>query len=149
MPGEPKRPPPSSTERSRIMGAVRRQATGPERMLQSALRALRVGFSTNCGDLPGSPDIVFRRSRVAVFVHGCFWHRHKGCPRTTTPKSNKSYWQAKFQANVARDRRKLSELAQLGWKTIVVWQCEIESDVRKVVKKIISCLGKSPGRRSR
>jgi len=79
-------------------------------------------------------------SRVAVFVHGCFWHRHRGCSLATTPGSNIGYWRAKFAANVERDRRKLSELKRLGWKVIVVWQCEIEADVGKAAQRIKSFL---------
>lgn len=140
MPREPKRPVSTSPERSRIMRAVRRHGTGPERMLRSRLRTLRLRFSNNSRYLPGSPDIVFRKSQVAVFVHGCFWHRHKGCSFATTPRSNIAYWRAKFAANRERDRRKLSELKRLGWKVIVVWQCEIESDPSKAARRIGSFL---------
>lgn len=136
MPREPKRPVPTSLDRSRIMRAVRQRDTRPERTLQSSLRAIRLRFSKNCRDLPGSPDIVFRESRVAVFVHGCFWHRHKGCPLATTPGSNIGYWRAKFAANQERDRRKLSELKRLGWKAIVVWQCQIEHDAGKAAQRV-------------
>jgi DNA mismatch endonuclease (patch repair protein) len=118
------------------MRAVQRQNTAPERMLQSALRALRLRFSRNYRDLPGSPDVVFRRDRVAIFVHGCFWHRHKSCPRATTPRSNVSYWRSKFACNVERDRRKISELEKLGWKAIVLWQCEIETDVAEAARRV-------------
>jgi DNA mismatch endonuclease (patch repair protein) len=109
-------------------------------MLQSGLRRLRLRFSKNSRDLPGSPDIVFRASRVAVFVHGCFWHRHKRCPLATTPRSNISYWRPKFAANLERDRRKLSELKRLGWKVVVVWQCEIEADVGKAAQRVEASL---------
>jgi DNA mismatch endonuclease (patch repair protein) len=122
------------------MRAVRRQATGPECRLQEALRALGLRFAMNSRDLPGSPDIVFRRERVAVFVHGCFWHRHRNCSRTTTPHSNVTYWHAKFAANLDRDRRKLSELRKLGWKAIVLWQCEIEADALKAAERVFSIL---------
>jgi DNA mismatch endonuclease (patch repair protein) len=122
------------------MRAVRRQATGPERRLQEALRSLGLRFATNSRDLPGSPDIVFLRQRLAVFVHGCFWHRHRHCSRTTTPRSNVDYWHAKFAANVDRDRRKLSELRKLGWKAIVVWQCQIEADAVKAARRVSSFL---------
>ncbi len=137
---EPKRPVSTSPERSRIMRAVGRHDTRPERMLQSSLRSLRLRFLKNSQDLPGSPDIVFPVSRVAVFVHGCFWHRHRGCSLATTPGSNVAYWRAKFAANVERDRRKLSALKRLGWKVIVVWQCEIEADVDKAAQRIKSFL---------
>jgi DNA mismatch endonuclease (patch repair protein) len=118
------------------MRAVRRRDTGPERMLQSGLRRLHLRFFTNSRDLPGSPDIVFRASRVAVFVHGCFWHRHKGCSLATMPRSNVGYWRPKFAANLDRDRRKLLELKRLGWRVVVVWQCQIETDARMVAERV-------------
>lgn len=133
---EPKCPIPASAERSRIMRAVRRRDTRPERMLQRTLGALGLELAQNCRDLPGSPDIVFPESRVAVFVHGCFWHRHKGCRLASTPRSNIDYWRAKFAANQERDRRTLSELKRLGWKAIVVWQCQIESDADKAAQRV-------------
>lgn len=138
MAREPRRPPATSPERSRIMRAVRRCDTGPELLLQRSLRALRLRFSKNARDLPGSPDIVFRGARVALFVHGCFWHRHDRCHLATMPGSNVQYWRAKFAANRQRDRRKLRELRMLGWRTIVVWQCQIEADVAAVARSIQS-----------
>jgi DNA mismatch endonuclease (patch repair protein) len=140
MPRQPEPPVLTTPERSRIMRAVRRRNTGPERLLQRGLRRLRLRFSKKSRDLPGSPDIVFRKSRVAVFVHGCFWHRHKGCPLATTPRSNIGYWRAKFAANMERDRRKVSELKRLGWKVIIVWQCEIEADADKAAQRVKSFL---------
>lgn len=136
MAREPRRLPATTPERSRIMRAVGRCDTGPERFLQRGLRALGLRFSQNARDLPGSPDIVFREARVAVFVHGCFWHHHNGCRLATTPRSNVEYWRQKFAANLQRDRRKLSELRTLGWRTIVVWQCQVEADVSAVARRI-------------
>ncbi len=75
-------------------------------------------------DLPGSPDICFPSRKKVVFVHGCFWHRHDGCARTSTPKTRTSYWEDKFRKNVVRDRRNLLDLAALGWDAMVVWECE-------------------------
>jgi DNA mismatch endonuclease (patch repair protein) len=138
VPRQPKADAHTSPERSRIMRAVRRQNTGPERMLQTALRALQLRFSKNCRDLPGSPDVVFRQEKVAVFVHGCFWHRHAACPRATMPRSNIRYWKTKFAANLERDRQKLLKLKKLGWKAIVLWQCEIEADPAKAARRVRS-----------
>lgn len=140
MAREPRRPPATTPERSRIMRAVGRCDTGPERLVQRSLRALGLRFSKNACDLPGSPDIVFRRARLAVFVHGCFWHRHEGCHLATMPRSSVEYWRPKFAANLQRDRRKLSQLRTLGWRTIVVWQCQIEADVSAVARRIESFL---------
>jgi DNA mismatch endonuclease (patch repair protein) len=143
VPRLPKGGVPTTPQRSRIMRAVRRQDTGPERMLHNALRALRLRFCKNCRGLPGSPDVVFRRAKVAVFVHGCFWHRHPACPRATTPRSNVRFWKAKFAANLDRDRLKLSELKQLGWKAIVLWQCEIERNAAKAARRVCAIVARA------
>jgi DNA mismatch endonuclease (patch repair protein) len=124
------------------MRAVRQYETGPERVLHHALRTAGLRFSKNYRNLPGSPDIVFRRDKLAFFVHGCFWHRHEGCPRSTTPRSNRQYWLAKFAANVERDKRKIAELRKLGWKVIVLWQCEIESDAAAAARRVIRTLAR-------
>jgi len=90
--------------------------------------------------LPGSPDVVFPRERLAIFVHGCFWHRHPNCRRTTMPKTNAAYWHQKFAANVERDGRKIAELRRMGWKTLVVWECEIEADPDSTANRVEAAL---------
>ena len=75
-------------------------------------------------DLPGTPDLVFPKHHVVVFVHGCFWHHHPGCKKATTPKSRVGFWQSKFDRNVARDRRTVEKLGALGWRVAVIWECE-------------------------
>lgn len=111
--------------RSRMMAGIRGRNTRPELLLRKALHAR--GFRYRIADkrLPGSPDIVLPKYRVVIFVHGCFWHRHPGCSKATTPASNTDFWQAKFAANVARDERNLRELHHLGWRTAIVWECAI------------------------
>lgn len=111
------------TVRSRIMASVGTKNTGPEMLLRRALhrRGLRYRLFT---DLPGRPDIVFPRYRTAVFVHGCFWHSH-GCKLSTIPSSRKSFWDAKFRQNRARDERVTNELRRSGWKVITIWQCQL------------------------
>lgn len=81
-------------------------------------------FRLHGADLPGKPDIVFPKHRVAMFVHGCFWHRHCDCPKATTPKSRVDYWQNKFAANVARDERSVVALEKLDWRVAVIWECQ-------------------------
>ena len=110
--------------RTRIMRAVRQRDTAPETKLAKALHARGFRYRKSTKGLPGRPDLVLRRFRVAIFVHGCFWHRH-GCCKTTTPKSNTEYWLPKFEANVARDRRKHAELKRAGWRVAVVWECGV------------------------
>ncbi len=109
--------------RAEIMRRVGSEDTHPELTLRKALHAEGYRYRLHRRDLPGSPDIVFPSKRKAVFVHGCFWHRHPGCSRASTPKSNFSYWQEKFDRNVLRDIQALKELRSLGWKTMVVWEC--------------------------
>lgn len=85
----------------------------------------RSGFRYRLHDrsLPGSPDIVLKRHRTVVFVHGCFWHRHPGCPKATVPKTRKAFWRAKFEANVTRDSATAELLASSGWRVLTVWEC--------------------------
>lgn len=110
--------------RSRIMGAVGRYDTPPEMLVRRFLHRAGYRYRVHRKDLPGRPDIVLPRYRVAIFVHGCFWHRHTGCRRTTTPKTRREFWQAKFAANIARDRRSYTALEAIGWRVVVIWECE-------------------------
>ena len=111
--------------RSRIMASVPRYDTSPELVLRSSLHRLGFRFRTSDRSLPGSPDIKLSRYRAVIFVHGCFWHRHKGCRYTTTPVTNRAWWMTKFAQNVARDRAKIDELRVLGWRVMVVWACTL------------------------
>jgi len=98
--------------------------TKPELIVRRVLHAMGRRFRLHCRDLPGRPDIVLPRFRTAIFVHGCFWHRHPGCRGTTTPKTRTEFWVAKFEANVARDVAAQAALAAAGWKVAVIWECE-------------------------
>ena len=111
-------------ERSANMARIRGKDTTPEVCLRRELHSLGLRYRLHARDLPGSPDIILRPSRLAVFVHGCFWHRHEGCKLTTTPKTNELFWQEKFARNVARDTAVQAELTKLGWESIVVWECQ-------------------------
>ena len=104
------------------MGRVPRKGTLPELMARKANR-MGLRYRLNREDLPGRPDLVFARHRLAAFVHECFWHRHKGS-RTTTPKSNREYWLQKFRDNQPQDRRSVRALESMGRKRMVVWECE-------------------------
>jgi DNA mismatch endonuclease (patch repair protein) len=113
-------------ERSRLMSHVHGKDTKPEKVLRSFLHSMGYRFRLHKKELPGSPDLVLTRYKTIVFVHRCFWHRHPGCKKASTPKDNAAFWQNKFQQNVERDQRKERELEALGWRVIVVWQCETE-----------------------
>ena len=106
------------------MRRVRGKDTSPERAVRRAAHSLGYRFRLHRRSLPGTPDLTFPRLRKVIFVHGCFWHRHPGCRRTTTPKTRATYWREKFDQNVARDRRNAVALEALGWEVLVVWECE-------------------------
>ena len=110
--------------RSDIMRAVKRAHTAPEIIVRQELHALGLRFRLHRRDLPGSPDIVLPRLRTVIFVHGCFWHRHSDCRYATTPKTRQEYWLPKFAANIERDVRKEAQLQALGWRVLLVWECE-------------------------
>lgn len=110
--------------RRALMQRVRQKGTPAERTVASVCRDLGLGYRLNVKGLPGSPDIANKSQRWAIFVHGCFWHRHEGCPRATTPKRNARFWQDKFSANRKRDARKIETLRSVGFRVAVVWECE-------------------------
>lgn len=112
-----------SSTRSRMMRSIRGRDTKPELDLRKYLHSLGYRFRLHRKDLPGSPDLVLPRYKLAIFVHGCFWHRHTGCFYATIPGTRTSFWEAKFEANVCRDRRAYEELKQRGWRVLVVWEC--------------------------
>jgi DNA mismatch endonuclease, patch repair protein len=110
--------------RSWLMSRVRGSDTGPERIVRGLVRKLGLRPKLNAANLPGKPDVAFPKRKKAIFVHGCFWHRHAGCKYATTPKTKKKFWNAKFAANVARDRRVRRALRAQGFATLTVWQCQ-------------------------
>src|SRR5690606_19657417 len=112
----------------RNMGRIRGRDTIPERRVRSLLHRLGYRFRLHRRDLPGRPDIVLPRHKTVILVHGCFWHRHPGCGNCTTPTANQEFWLSKFDANVKRDRHSIQALRDLGWKVIVVWECETEGE---------------------
>jgi len=116
--------------RSQVMARVRSSDTGPERRVRAALWAEGLRYRLNDKKLPGRPDLVFPSRRIVVFVHGCFWHRHPGCPSTRTPRTRVDFWEAKFAENTARDARVEAELRALGRRVIVVWECETRDPER-------------------
>ena len=126
-------------QRSALMARIRGVDTKPELFVRRALHGQGYRFRLHGRGLPGKPDIVFKKRKRAVFVHGCFWHRH-GCKRTTHPKSRQDYWQDKFAKNVARDRRNAALLADDGWDVFVAWECEVDSD-ETLLQRLMEFLG--------
>lgn len=110
--------------RSRMMAAVGSKNTTPELVVRRAIHAHGLRYRLHARELPGAPDLVLTRHRTAIFVHGCFWHRHT-CPKGRLPASNTHFWGKKLAGNLARDARVETALVQMGWRVIVLWECEI------------------------
>ena len=126
-------------KRSEIMSRIRGRDTRPELIVRRIAHALGFRFRLHRKDLPGRPDIVFPRHQAVIVVHGCFWHRHPGCKRASSPKTRVRYWQNKFEGNVVRDKRNETALRDLGWKVMVIWECETK-DHEAVAARIESFL---------
>lgn len=112
-----------SATRSWMMSNIRSKDTEPEMLVRRFLHLRGFRYRIHDRKLPGRPDIVFSRKRIAIFVHGCFWHQHHSCRFATTPGSNQEKWAAKFRANMERDKKNLQQLRQDGWNVIVIWEC--------------------------
>lgn len=122
------------------MAGVRQSGTEPELVVRSIMCSLGVRYTKGNRNLPGSPDIANRRRHFAIFVHGCFWHRHPNCLLTTTPKRNRKFWESKFQTNVRRDKRAVRALNHLGFRVLTVWECKTR-DPDRLAKRIDKFLG--------
>ena len=127
--------------RSRNMSRVRSTDTRPEFVLRSLLHRAGFRFRLKRADLPGHPDLTLPRHRCVIFVHGCFWHRHQGCKRATMPATHREKWALKFEKNVRRDAEVRAALEALGWKVLVVWECELMKDPELTVQKLIEKIG--------
>lgn len=115
-------------ERGRRMALIRSTDTKPEMRVRKLLWGMGLRYRLHAKELPGTPDIVFRKRKMAIFVHGCFWHLH-GCPFARMPKSKKDFWEPKLLGNKARDEKKLDALIKLGWQVLVIWECETKNEV--------------------
>ena len=122
----------TKAKRSWNMSRIRSGNTEPEKTVRSHLHRMGYRFSLQRKDLPGKPDIVLPKYKTVIFVHGCFWHQHKKCKDSGIPKSNVAFWKAKLEANVRRDRKNKKRITMLGWKVIIVWECELKKP--KVLK---------------
>jgi DNA mismatch endonuclease (patch repair protein) len=121
-------------KRSWNMSRIRSKETAPEIAFRKLIH--RAGFRYRLYDktLPGKPDLVLKKYRTVVFIHGCFWHHHKNCQRATRPKTHKKYWNAKIEGNVERDRKNVKVLKNAGWQVFIVWECELK-DLEKVLQR--------------
>ncbi len=118
-------------KRTEVMKSIISEGTKPELVLRRFLFAEGFRYRKNYKKLPGRPDIVFIKKKIAIFVHGCFWHQHKNCKITNKPRSNTLFWKEKFAKNLERDKRNQKDLREMGWRPKVIWECEILDTNRK------------------
>ena len=124
--------------RSRVMSRVRSRNTGPEMYVRRCVWSEGFRYRLNVKKLPGRPDMVFAKYRLAVFVHGCFWHQHD-CPNAKRPSSNRDYWDRKLDGNMERDSRNRAKLEGLGWTVATVWECNLQASTEALLSRL-KCL---------
>lgn len=125
----------SASRRSWLMSRVKGTNTTPEIAVRKIVHALGFRFRIHGKSLPGKPDIVLTKLKKIILVHGCFWHGHADCPKARVPKTRPEFWAKKFEYNRAKDKRNLRDLKAMGWKILVVWQCELK-DARKLRRRL-------------
>lgn len=133
----------SAQTRSRMMSGIRGKNTKPEVLLRKMLFRAGFRFRLHRKDLPGKPDLVLTKWNSAIFVNGCFWHRHEGCRLASTPSTRPEFWQKKFAGNVQRDTRNQQDLLAAGWRVAIVWECGLRQDAEKTASDVVDWL-KSP-----
>ena len=126
-----------SEQRSRNMSDIKSKNTKPEIKVRKVLHSMGYRFRLHSKDLPGSPDIVLPKYKTVIFVHGCFWHRHENCKYATTPKTRKEFWEKKFRENINRDNLNQANLSLKGWKIIIIWECQLKGDKRKLIRDLL------------
>ena len=131
--------------RSEVMSRVKGRDTRPEMRLRRALHAVGLRYRLQAKELPGRPDVVFKRAKLAIFVHGCFWHRHPGCEHARMPKSRIEFWEKKLGGNVARDARQTAQLRAAGWTALTLWECETRDPVKldEAVRRVADLVDKA------
>lgn len=127
----------SPSERSEIMSRVPSVGSRPELFVRKIVWKLGYRYRLNTKGIPGKPDICFKGRKKAIFINGCFWHRHKGCSLTRTPKTRVEFWKEKFDQNVARDEINYKKLEEMGWKYLVIWECEIKPKNMRILEEEI------------
>jgi DNA mismatch endonuclease, patch repair protein len=133
----------SEFDRSKIMSTVRSSETKPEVTIRKFLFSKGFRYRKNSLLLPGKPDIVLSKYKTVVFINGCFWHGHKNCKASTLPKSKIEYWSNKISSNIERDTRNIKELRKLGWKVIIIWECQIKKIVNDEKLKLETIIRKN------
>ena len=121
-------------ERSRVMSLIRGKNTKPELLVRRLVHSLGYRYRLHRRDLPGTPDLVFRRLKCVIFIHGCFWHLHR-CPRgNRIPKTRVAFWRSKLEGNAVRDRLAVAKLRRSGWRVLTVWECQLKNPERLAVR---------------
>ena len=121
--------------RSRVMSRIRSKDTRPELYVRQAVWREGFRYRLHVRKLPGAPDVVLAKYRLAIFVHGCFWHQH-GCSKSSRPSSNREYWEQKLDGNVSRDARHQANLKELGWTVATIWECRLEQDTLELIESL-------------
>lgn len=129
----------SKQKRSWNMSRIRRSNTKPELLVRKYLysQGYRYRINTN---IYGKPDVVFHSKKIAIFVNGCFWHKHERCRLSYIPKTNTAFWKRKLLGNLERDKKVSSELVKNGWKVVQIWECDIETDFQQTIGKVIKII---------
>ena len=120
------------------MSKVKSKNTKPELQVRSWLHKRGFRFRLHRKDLPGIPDIILPKYKIAIFVHGCFWHQHPGCKKATIPRTNHKFWKQKLERNVERDNEHDDQLKRQGWKVITLWECDVKKDIEQIMK-LVEC----------
>lgn len=131
----------SLNARSHNMKQIKSKNTYPEIMIRKALHCMGYRFRINYKNLIGTPDIVIVKGKIAIFVNGCFWHRHQNCKEASSPKTNREYWELKLNKNVERDKRNIDTLKSEGWRSIVIWECQVSPNKEnniQLIKKLLT-----------
>lgn len=128
----------TAAQRHVNMSHIRGKETSIEIKVRKKLFSLGFRYRKNVSDLPGKPDIVIHKYKAAIFIHGCFWHRHPNCKYTTTPSTNNEFWLTKFQNTIKRDEYEQQKLVDMGWHVYVIWECQIKYNFDATIKKLIS-----------
>ena len=129
----------TAEQRRKCMSSIRRENTEPELLLRSALHKSGLRYRLHYKSLPGSPDIVFPKFHVVLFVHGCYWHSH-GCYKSSTPKSQRDFWINKFKANQERDQRNIKSIQEQGWRVIIVWECALKGKTSLPISTVVETI---------
>lgn len=143
--------PSTKSDRSQLMARISSKDTEPEMVVRRMLFAMGYRFRVHREDLPGCPDIAFFSRKKVIFVNGCFWHQHAGCPRATLPKTNEGYWLPKLEGNKQRDEKVIKELEHCDWMVLTLWECETldEAQLQQRLKDFLGSPKSAPPKRSR